>query len=49
VEMLSAKRETEIYREDAKHNHNLLTPAEREKLLEVTKIPDSMEDYANYL
>ncbi|KAH6670646.1 nuclear undecaprenyl pyrophosphate synthase-like protein [Halenospora varia] len=32
--MPAAKRETEIYRRDAKLNHNLLTPAEREKLLE---------------
>jgi hypothetical protein len=33
--MPRATRETEIYRKDAKLNHNLLTPAEREKLLEV--------------
>ncbi|PMD39071.1 nuclear undecaprenyl pyrophosphate synthase-like protein [Hyaloscypha variabilis F] len=32
--MPRATRETEIYRKDAKLNHNLLTPAEREKLLE---------------
>lgn len=30
-----ASKETEIYRRDAKLNHNSLTPAEREKLLEV--------------
>jgi hypothetical protein len=33
--MPSATRELQIYRKDAKLNHNLLTPAEREKLLEV--------------
>jgi hypothetical protein len=33
--MVYASYETEIYRRDAKHKHNLLTPAEREKLLEV--------------
>ncbi|CAL3972062.1 unnamed protein product [Diplocarpon coronariae] len=32
--MPRATRETQIYRKDAKHNHNLLTPAEREKLIE---------------
>jgi hypothetical protein len=33
--MPRATKETQIYRKDAKLNHNLLTPAEREKLLEV--------------
>lgn len=33
--MPRATRETQIYRKDAKLNHNLLTAAEREKLLEV--------------
>lgn len=33
--MPRATRETQIYRKDAKVNHSLLTPAEREKLLEV--------------
>lgn len=32
--MPRATRETELYRRDAKYNHNLLTPAQREKLLE---------------
>ena len=34
--MPRASRETEIYRRDAKKNHNLLTPAEREKLIAVS-------------
>jgi hypothetical protein len=33
--MVHAARENEIYRRDAKANHSLLTPAEREKLLQV--------------
>jgi len=33
--MSVASRETAIYRKDAKLNHNSLSPAEREKLLEV--------------
>ena len=34
--MPRASRETEIYRRDAKKNHSLLTPAEREKLIAVS-------------
>lgn len=33
--MVHASRENEIYRRDAKHKHTLLTPAEREKLIQV--------------
>ena len=33
--MLRASKETEAYRKDAKHNHNLLGKEEREKLLQV--------------
>lgn len=33
--MPRAIKEIQIYRKDAKLKHNLLTPAEREKLLEV--------------
>jgi hypothetical protein len=33
--MVYATRENDIYRRDAKLNHTLLTPAEREKLIQV--------------
>lgn len=35
--MSQATRELKIYRKDAKSNHSLLTPAEREKLIAVSR------------
>jgi hypothetical protein len=35
--MSQATRELKIYRKDAKSNHSLLTPAEREKLIAVSQ------------
>jgi hypothetical protein len=43
--MSRATKETQIYRKDAKLNHNLLTAAEREKLLEVRIEPFKHIEY----
>jgi hypothetical protein len=45
--MVHASRENEIYRRDAKLNHILLTPAEREKLIQVCSRLDRNIDFTN--
>lgn len=43
--MVLAARENEIYRRDAKLNHTLLTPAERERLLQVYNCFNAIGQY----
>src|SRR5271170_6406530 len=47
--MVHATRENEIYRRDAKLNHGLLSPAEREKLIQVCSRLDRKIEFANKL